>query len=114
VNKKSLTELDICSKFITPAIVRAGWDLMSQIREQLHLTKGRIIVRGKLVTRGKANFTDCVLYHKPNFPLASIKTFPQLLAYLRDEMGWPIDRTAVFYAAVPPASSRHEEYRTGA
>ena len=51
MNKKSLSERDICSKFITPAVVRAGWDEATQIREEVSFTKGRIIVRGKLVTR---------------------------------------------------------------
>ena len=54
MNKKDLTERDICTKFITPALVDAKWDLHSQIREQVYFTRGRIIVRGKLVTRGKA------------------------------------------------------------
>lgn len=53
MNKKDLTERDICTKFITPAVQQAGWDPMAQIREQVYFTKGRIIVRGKLVTRGK-------------------------------------------------------------
>jgi len=48
VDKKSLSERDICSKYITPAITGAGWDLLSQIREEVSFTKGRIIVRGKL------------------------------------------------------------------
>lgn len=46
VDKKTLSERDICSKFITPAVVQAGWDLQSQIREEVSFTKGRIIVRG--------------------------------------------------------------------
>jgi type I restriction enzyme R subunit len=54
MNKKDLSERDICSKFISPAVKRAGWDGMMQIREEVAFTKGRIIVRGKLVTRGKA------------------------------------------------------------
>ena len=54
MNKKNLSERDICNKFITPAVKDAGWDVLSQIREQVYFTKGRIIVRGKLVTRGKA------------------------------------------------------------
>lgn len=54
LDKKSLSERDICTKFITPAVKQAGWDELSQIREQVHFTKGRIIVRGNLVTRGKA------------------------------------------------------------
>ena len=54
MDKKSLSERDICTKFITPAVERAGWDKMSQIREEVSFTKGRIIVRGKLVSRGEA------------------------------------------------------------
>ena len=73
MNKKDLTERDICTKFITPAVSQAGWDAIAQIREQVHFTKGRIIVRGKLVTRGKAKFADYILYYKPNIPLALIE-----------------------------------------
>jgi type I restriction enzyme R subunit len=80
VNKKDLSERDICTKFITPAVQQAGWDLISQIREEVSFTKGRIIVRGKLVTRGKAKRADYVLYYKPNIPIALIEakdnTFP--------------------------------------
>src|ERR1700740_2369748 len=73
MNKKDLTERDICTKFITPAVKNAGWDEMSHLREQLYFTKGRIIVRGKLVTRGKAKFADYILYYKPNIPIALIE-----------------------------------------
>jgi hypothetical protein len=73
MNKKDLTERDICTKFITAAVNQAGWDAMAQIREQVYFTKGRIIVRGKLVTRGKAKFADYVLYYKPNIPIALIE-----------------------------------------
>lgn len=62
MNKKDLSERDICSKFIGPAIKRAGWDGMMQIREEVAFTKGRIIVRGKLVTRGKAKRADYILF----------------------------------------------------
>ena len=58
MNKKDLNERDICTKFITPALRRAGWDEISQIREQVRFTNGRIIVRGKLVTRGKGKRAD--------------------------------------------------------
>lgn len=54
-DKKSLSERDICTKFISPAIVKAGWDVNLQMREQVYLTKGRVIVRGKLVTRARRN-----------------------------------------------------------
>jgi type I restriction enzyme R subunit len=73
VNKKDLSERDICSKFITPATRQAGWDEMLQIREEVTFTKGRIIVRGKLVTRGKAKRADYVLFYKPNLPIAIIE-----------------------------------------
>ncbi len=73
MNKKDLSERDICSKFISPAVKRAGWDGMMQIREEVALTKGRIIVRGKLVTRGKAKRADDILYYKPNIPIAIIE-----------------------------------------
>jgi type I restriction enzyme R subunit len=39
MNKKDLSERDICSKFISPAIKRAGWDGMMQIREEVGFTK---------------------------------------------------------------------------
>ncbi|MDT8441934.1 MAG: hypothetical protein RQ723_09770 [Desulfuromonadales bacterium] len=63
--KKTLSERDICTKFITPAIQSAGWDIYAQIREEVSFTAGRIIVKGKLHTRGKAKRADYVLYHKP-------------------------------------------------
>ena len=73
MDKKSLSERDICTKFITPALRKAGWDEMEQIREEVSFTKGRIIVRGKLVSRGKGNRADYILYHKPNIPMAVIE-----------------------------------------
>lgn len=73
MDKKSLSERDICTKYITPAIQGAGWDVMTQIREEVSFTKGRIIVRGKLVTRGKVKRADYILYFKPNIPLALIE-----------------------------------------
>ena len=73
MDKRSLTERDICTKFILPAVKRAGWDEMVQIREEVYFTKGRIIVRGKLVTRGKAKRADYILYYKPNIPIALIE-----------------------------------------
>src|ERR1700676_1201763 len=73
MNKKQLSERDICTKFITPALRQAGWDEMTQVREEVSFTKGRIIVRGKLVTRGKAKRADYILYYKPNIPIAIIE-----------------------------------------
>jgi type I restriction enzyme R subunit len=73
MDKRDLSERDICSKFISPAVKRAGWDGMLQIREEVPFTKGRIIVRGKLVSRGKGKRADYILYYKPNIPIAIIE-----------------------------------------
>ena len=73
MNKQDLSERDICTKFITPAVKLAGWDEMTQVREEVSFTKGRIIVRGTLVTRGKAKRADYILYYKPNIPIALIE-----------------------------------------
>lgn len=73
MNKKQMSEQDIRSKFITPAIVEGGWDLLAQIREEVTFTQGKVIVRGKLVSRGKAKRADYILYYKPKIPIAVIE-----------------------------------------
>jgi type I restriction enzyme R subunit len=73
MDKKKLTERDICSKFINPALKKAGWDLHSQVREEVSFTAGRIIVRGRLHTRGKRRRADYVLSYKKNLPIAIIE-----------------------------------------
>ncbi len=72
-DKKSLSERDICTKFITPAIVQAGWDIQGQIREEISFTPGPVIVRGKLAARGKIRRADYILYYKPNIPIALLE-----------------------------------------
>ncbi len=71
--KKSLSERDICTKFITPALKKAGWDIHKQIREEVFFTDGRIIVQGSLHTRGTRKRADYILYYKNNIPLAIIE-----------------------------------------
>jgi type I restriction enzyme R subunit len=76
MNKKALTEADIRTKFITPAIVGPGgskWNVMTQVLEERYFTKGRVIVRGKAVTRGEAKKADYILFYKPNLPIAVIE-----------------------------------------
>ena len=73
LNKKSLSEQDICTKYITPAIDQAGWDIHSQVRQEVTFTAGRIIVRGRLHTRGVKRRADYVLYHQKNQPIAIIE-----------------------------------------
>jgi len=73
MDKKSLSERDICTKYITPALVQSGWDLHRQIREEVTFTAGRIRVRGDHVRRDKPKRADYVLYYKPNIPIAVIE-----------------------------------------
>lgn len=69
----NLSERDICTKYITPAITAAGWDVQSQIREEVTFTAGRINVRGKTISRGEKKRADYILYYKDNFPIALIE-----------------------------------------
>lgn len=97
VDKYSLSERDICTKYVTPAIQRAGWTL-GQFREEVQLTYGRVLVRGNLASRiknpevkGGPKRADFVLYAHSQIPLAVIETkkarysighgMPQALAY---------------------------------
>ena len=73
MDKKSLSERDICSKYIAPAVQQAGWDMHKQVREEVSFTKGRIIVRGKLHSRGESRRADFILYHQANLPIAVIE-----------------------------------------
>jgi len=73
LDKKALSERDICTKFITPAITAAKWDVMNQIREEVAFTKGRVIVRGTISTRGEPKRADYVLSYKPGIPLAVVE-----------------------------------------
>ena len=73
MNKKELSERDICSKFIGPAIIKSGWNMRDQVREEVSFTDGRIIVQGQLHTRGKRKRADYILYYKPNVPIAIIE-----------------------------------------
>ena len=73
MDKRNLSERDICTKFITPALREAGWDEMSQLREEVSFTDGRITVRGRLVSRGKRKRADYILDFKPNIPVAVIE-----------------------------------------
>ncbi|PHS72608.1 MAG: restriction endonuclease [Cycloclasticus sp.] len=72
-SKKDLSERDICTKYIQPALVKAGWDTLTQIREEVSFTDGRIYVKGNLTSRGKQKRADYILYYKPNIPIAIIE-----------------------------------------
>ncbi len=73
MNKKTLSERDICTKYITPALENAKWDKLSQVLEEVSFTDGKIYVRGKLTARGTRKRADYILYYKPNIPIAIIE-----------------------------------------
>ncbi|NEN25362.1 DEAD/DEAH box helicase family protein [Cryomorpha ignava] len=73
MNKKDLTERDICTKFINPAIEKAGWDMKRQVREEVTFTDGRIIVQGRMYTRGQRKRADYILFYKREIPIAIIE-----------------------------------------
>jgi len=71
--KKELSERDICTQFILPAIIKAGWDVRRQVREEVCFTDGRIFVKGEKTARGERKRCDFILYFKPNIPVAVIE-----------------------------------------
>lgn len=73
MDKSQLSETDICAKFITPAVLKSGWNEQTQLRREVSFTDGRIIVQGKLHTRGKRKRADYILYYKPSQPIAIIE-----------------------------------------
>ncbi len=73
IDKKSLSERDICTKFITPAVEKSGWNRLTQLLEEVSFTDGKIYVRGKLTARGNQKRADYILYYKPNIPIAIIE-----------------------------------------
>ncbi len=79
MHKRELSERDICTKFITPAIQQAGWQ-QHEFREEVQLTDGRVMVRGKLAARiknpeskGGPKRADYVLYARPGVPIAVVE-----------------------------------------
>jgi type I restriction enzyme R subunit len=73
MDKKSLSERDVCTKLITPAIEKAGWNIKKQVREEVSFTDGRVIVQGSLHTRGTKKRADYILYYKNDIPIAIIE-----------------------------------------
>lgn len=73
--KKELSEIDICDLFITPATKDVGWDQLKQIRREVTLTPGPVIVRGNISARNKKKkkFADYVLFWEPGVPVAIVE-----------------------------------------
>lgn len=74
-----LSETEVRSRFIRPAIVTARWE-DRQIREEVYFTDGRMIVRGQMSMRGQRKYADFLLYHKANLPLAIVEAKKMSLA----------------------------------
>lgn len=74
-DKLELSEADVRALFITPAIRNAGWDDETQIRREVTLTPGPIIVRGNLSSRDKKKkkFADYVLYKELGTPIGVVE-----------------------------------------
>ena len=72
-DKKSLSEQDSRTQYITPAIKGAGWDFPTQVREEVSFTRGRVIVRGRVTSRGTQKRADYLLYARPNLPIAVVE-----------------------------------------
>lgn len=93
MNKKALTESDVCDLYLTPALAKAGWDQATQIRREVTFTAGQVKVKGKLAVRGKQKRADYLLFYQPNLPLAVLEAkdnhapvgggMQQALAYAR-------------------------------
>jgi type I site-specific restriction endonuclease len=71
--KKTLSERDICTKFITPAVEKSGWNKLTQLLEEVSFTDGKIYVRGKMTARGTKNGLTTFCITNPIFLLQSLK-----------------------------------------
>ncbi|HQG79078.1 MAG TPA: DEAD/DEAH box helicase family protein [bacterium] len=72
-DKRTLSERDIITKIIIPALIKSGWNIETQIREEVFFTDGRIFVKGNKTARGERKRADIILYYKPNIPVAIIE-----------------------------------------
>jgi len=75
MDKKKLSEADICLKLITPALLASGWELHEQIFQNFTLKAGRMVVRGQRAARDQrtVRFADYMLCHRPGLPIAVIE-----------------------------------------
>jgi type I restriction enzyme, R subunit len=77
-SKHDLTEDDVRSKFITPALQKKGWNLYSLeglglVRENFLVTKGKLVIEGNVTNREPEGRADYVLFYKSNIPIAVIE-----------------------------------------
>jgi type I restriction enzyme R subunit len=72
-SKKDLSERDIITQYIIPALDKSGWSIEKHVREEVFFTNGRIFAKGNKTARGERKRADIILYHKPNIPIAIIE-----------------------------------------
>jgi type I restriction enzyme R subunit len=101
LNKKTLSEADICAKFITPALNKAGWSEVEQVFREYTLRPGRVVVQGSHSRRDKKSVlrADYALFYKTGMALAVIEAKDTLTALV----GVPRRRRP--NPAAPPAPS---------
>ena len=75
MDKKNLSESDICDKYIRPAFERSGWDGLNQIFREYPLRAGRVTVRGNKSHRDQTTVlrADYALIYKANIPIAVVE-----------------------------------------
>lgn len=75
MDKKALSESDICDKYIRPAMLAVGWHGLGQIYREFPLRAGRVVVRGNHARRDASTVlrADYALFYKPNLPLAVVE-----------------------------------------
>lgn len=66
MDKRKLSEADICLKFITPALVASGWNVNEQVFQEFTLKAGRMVVRGHRAARDKSSIrrADYLILHR--------------------------------------------------
>ncbi len=68
----NLSEEDIKSRFIQPALEDKGWDKF-HMRLEYTYTAGQIIVQGRMKHRKKGKRVDYLLYSDDNYPIAVVE-----------------------------------------
>lgn len=71
-NRENLSEEDIKFRYITPALEKAGWT-KENIRMEYFFTEGQVLVKGKIIERGKKKKADYLLRKDGKFPLAVVE-----------------------------------------
>ena len=71
-NKKELSEEDIKTRYITPALNAVGW-AAEDMRMEKYFTDGRVIFQGGKHARKQGKKADYLLYSSPNYPIAIVE-----------------------------------------